>query len=221
MSRSLVGFPPIRGLETSSTHWNSPRCLPMVAGSSCFDRRDLDGSHPPLVRSPAAALAMGSGALATIAKMFVLRPRPNGLNLNAASYDSAWLWAFDWNLEQVATFDAGTRAFPSGSIATAIAFTVGLWFVLPRGRWPLPVAVSCRLRSTALLRITLHERSFGGASLGLMWHMFASTHACSDACSTRWNRVVHHETQSARHPVKSGSPNGAWLPESSHRGRPG
>ena len=80
------------------------------------------------------ALAMGGGAVATLAKMFVLRPRPNALNLEGGAYDFAWLWAFDWELEQVAAFDASTRAFPSGSIATAVALTVGLWYVIPRGR---------------------------------------------------------------------------------------
>ena len=68
-----------------------------------------------------ATLAMGSGAVATIVKMFVLRPRPQVLNLDIATYDSALLWKFDWALEQVATFTASTRAFPSGSTATATA----------------------------------------------------------------------------------------------------
>ncbi len=116
-----------------------------------------------------AALAMGGGAVATIAKMFVLRPRPNGLNLQAATYDSAWLWAFDWNLEQVATFDASTRAFPSGSIATAIAFTVGLWCVLPRGRWLF--AALCLGAFLQRLHCGSHFLSdlFGGAAFGLLW----------------------------------------------------
>jgi membrane-associated phospholipid phosphatase len=116
-----------------------------------------------------ATLAMGAGAIATLAKMFVLRPRPAALNLNLATYDSAWLWAFDWTLSQVATYDAGTRAFPSGNVATATALTVGLWMVLPRGRWLF--AAICL--GTALQRLACgaHFPSdiLGGAAFGLWW----------------------------------------------------
>lgn len=116
-----------------------------------------------------AALAMGGGAIATLAKMFVLRPRPNGMNLEIASYDSAWVWAFDWNLEQVAAFDAGTRAFPSSNMATATALTVGLWLVLPRGRY-LFATVWC---GAFLQRIYCGSHFisdlFGGTAFGLLW----------------------------------------------------
>lgn len=116
-----------------------------------------------------AALAMGGGAVATITKMFVLRPRPSGLNLDVGAHDYAWLWAFDWTLEQVATFDANTRAFPSGNVATAIALSVGLWCVLPRGRWLFLTlclgAVLQRLSCGAHFVSDL----FGGAGCGLLW----------------------------------------------------
>ena len=116
-----------------------------------------------------AAISMGAGAVATIAKMFVLRPRPDGLNLDIATYDSAWLWAFDWNLEQVATFDASTRAFPSGNMATAVALSVGLWVVLPRGRWLF--AFLCTGALIQRLHTGTHFLSdlFGGAAFGLLW----------------------------------------------------
>jgi membrane-associated phospholipid phosphatase len=112
---------------------------------------------------------MGGGAVATLAKMFVLRPRPNGLNLQGGAYDHAWLWVFDWELDQVATFDAGTRAFPSGSIATAIAFTVGLWLVFPRGRWLF--AALCFGAFLQRLYSGSHFLSdlIGGAAFGLIW----------------------------------------------------
>ena len=115
------------------------------------------------------ALAMGAGAISTLAKMFVLRPRPNGLNLNIATYDSAWLWAFDWELKQVATFDASTRAFPSSNMATAIALTVGLWVVIPRGR-----IVFMLLSFGAFLHCLQCGSHFpsdlvGGAAFGLTW----------------------------------------------------
>ncbi|KAA5545145.1 phosphatase PAP2 family protein [Roseiconus nitratireducens] len=116
-----------------------------------------------------ATLAIGAGAVATLAKMFVLRPRPTGLNLNVASHDSAWLWAFDWTLSQVATFDASTRAFPSGNMATAIALTVGLWTVLPRGRWLF--AAICLGTMVQRLACSAHFPSdiLGGAAFGLLW----------------------------------------------------
>jgi len=116
-----------------------------------------------------AALALGGGAVATIAKMFVLRPRPNGLNLDIANYDAAWLWAFDWQLAQIATFDANTRAFPSGNMATATALTIGLWVVLPRGRWLFLVV--CLGTAIQRLQCGAHFLSdvFGGAALGMLW----------------------------------------------------
>ena len=115
------------------------------------------------------ALTMGAGAVATLAKMFVLRPRPNGLNLQSTAHESAWLWVFDWELDQVAAFDAGTRAFPSASIATAIAFTVGLWLVLPRGRWLF--AGLCFGAFLQRLYCGSHFLSdlIGGAAFGLLW----------------------------------------------------
>ena len=116
-----------------------------------------------------AALAMGAGAVSTLAKMVVLRPRPNGLNLEIASYDSAWLWAFDWNLEQVAAFDASTRAFPSSNMATAIALTVGLWVVLPRGRWLFAMVCVGTLLQRLQCGSHFFSDLFGGAAFGLLW----------------------------------------------------
>jgi membrane-associated phospholipid phosphatase len=115
------------------------------------------------------ALAMGGGAVATLAKMFVLRPRPNALNLRGGAFDSAWLWVFDWEWDHVAAFDADTRAFPSGSIATAVALTVGLWFVLPRGRWLF--AGMCFGAFLQRLYLGSHFLSdlIGGAAFGLLW----------------------------------------------------
>jgi len=116
-----------------------------------------------------ATLALGGGAVATLAKMFVLRPRPNSLKLDQATYDHAWIWSFDWTLSRVADFDAGTRAFPSAYLATATALTVGLWIVVPRGR-PLFLAFCV---GTMLQRIYCgaHFLSdlFGSAAAGLSW----------------------------------------------------
>ena len=116
-----------------------------------------------------ATLAMGGGAVATITKMFVLRPRPNSLDLNIATYDYAWIWSFDWTLQHVANFDASTRAFPSAYLATATALTVGLWVVLPRGRW-LFVGL-CLATMMQRLYCGAHFVSdlFGSAAVGLFW----------------------------------------------------
>lgn len=115
------------------------------------------------------ALAMGGGAVATLAKMFVLRPRPNALNLQSSAYDSAWLWAFDWDWDHIAAFDESTRAFPSGSIATAVALTVGLWVVIPRARY----LVACLFAGAFLQRLYLGSHFLsdliGGAAFGLLW----------------------------------------------------
>ena len=78
-----------------------------------------------------ATLALGSGAVATLVKMFVLRPRPNSLKLDLATNEHAWIWSFDWTLSRIAEYDAGMRAFPSGYLATATALTVGLGSSFP------------------------------------------------------------------------------------------
>lgn len=116
-----------------------------------------------------ATLALGSGAVATLVKMFVLRPRPNSLKLDLATNEYAWIWSFDWTLSRIAEYDAGMRAFPSGYLATATALTVGLWIVVPRGR-PLFLAFCI---GTMLQRMYCgsHFLSdlFGSAAVGLGW----------------------------------------------------
>lgn len=116
-----------------------------------------------------AALALGGGALATIAKMFVLRPRPSQLNLEYAGHESAWLWAFDWDLSEIATFDSSVRAFPSANVVTATALTIGLWIMLPRGR----VLFATILAGVLLQRLSTGAHFVsdlcGGVAIGLMW----------------------------------------------------
>lgn len=116
-----------------------------------------------------AVMALGAGALATLAKMFALRPRPSGINLDVASMDAAWIWKFDYSLSQIAAFDASTRSFPSGNVATATAIAVGLWFIFPRGRI-LFAMITC---GTALQRMAsgAHFPSdvLGGCVAGLLW----------------------------------------------------
>ena len=104
-----------------------------------------------------ATLALGSGAVATLVKMFVLRPRPNSLKLDLATNEHAWIWSFDWTLSRIAEYDAGMRAFPSGYLATATALTVGLWIVVPRGR-PLFLAFCIGTMLQRRLRIPLPQR---------------------------------------------------------------
>lgn len=116
-----------------------------------------------------ATLALGGGAVATITKWFVLRPRPNSLDLAYFGNESAWLWAFDWDLSEIAAFDASTRAFPSANVVTATALTIGLWIMLPRGRilfatiW-VGVLVE-RLHTGA----HFVSDACGGIAIGLLW----------------------------------------------------
>lgn len=116
-----------------------------------------------------ATLAFGGGAVATIVKMFVLRPRVSMMQIDHASDESAWLWAFDWNLSQIAMFDAGTRAFPSGHVVTATAMAIGLSVLLPRGRI---------LFAAIWLGVMIHRMQSsqhflsdvcGGVAFGLLW----------------------------------------------------
>lgn len=118
-----------------------------------------------------ATLALGAGAVATLAKLFILRPRPNShyVNLDSANQDSAWAWSFDWALSHVAHFDASSRAFPSANVATATALTVGLLVVLPRGRWLF--FTLCLGTMMQRLNSGGHFLSdlFGSAAVGLGW----------------------------------------------------
>jgi membrane-associated phospholipid phosphatase len=116
-----------------------------------------------------AALALGGSAVSTLAKMFVLRPRPNSLNLDAAGNDYAWIWSFDWTLTHVANFDASTRAFPSAYLATATALTVGLWVVLPRGRWLYAILCAGTLLQRLYCGAHFLSDLFGSAAIGLWW----------------------------------------------------
>lgn len=116
-----------------------------------------------------ATMALGASALATVVKMFILRPRPSNLNLDLAGADAAWLWRFDWQLQQLAAFDAGTRAFPSGGTATAVALTVGLSLLFPRGR-NLFITFSV-LTMLQRMQSTSHffSDAIGGLACGLLW----------------------------------------------------
>jgi membrane-associated phospholipid phosphatase len=116
-----------------------------------------------------ATLAMGGGAVATLLKMFVLRPRPNSFNLDAGHFDYAWIWSFDWSLSKIATFDAATRAFPSADVATATALTFGLCVVVPRGR----IIFIALCVGTMLQRLYCNAHFLsdlcGSAAIGLAW----------------------------------------------------
>ncbi len=116
-----------------------------------------------------ASLAFGAGAIAVIAKMFVLRGRPSNVNLHVASYDVAWRWTFDWSLDHVAAFDSAYRSFPSGHTAIATGLTIGLCLMFPRGRmmfvFLLAMAMIQRLASYAHYTSDL----MGGLAIGLLW----------------------------------------------------
>lgn len=52
-----------------------------------------------------ATLALGAGAVATLAKLFILRPRPNSIyvQLDSPNQESAWTWSFDWCYHKLRT----------------------------------------------------------------------------------------------------------------------
>lgn len=116
-----------------------------------------------------ATMAFGSGAVAMIVKMFVLRSRPHRVNLNVAQYDAAWRWSFDWALEHVAIFDSSMRSFPSGHTAIATGMTIGLCLMFPRGR--LMFGFLLVLSMTQRMACYEHFASdlMGGLAIGLLW----------------------------------------------------
>lgn len=143
-----------------------------------------------------ATLALGGGALATITKMFVLRPRPSSLNLEYAGSESSWLWAFDWDLSEIAAFDASTRAFPSGNVVTATALTIGLWILLPRGR----VLFATIWAGVLLQRLNTGTHflsdACGGVAIGLLW-AFVCYHP--KLMGTLFDRMAHEPRRRRRH----------------------
>ncbi len=116
-----------------------------------------------------ATLALGGGAVATITKWFVLRPRPNNLDLAYFGSDSAWLWAFDWDLSEIASFDASTRAFPSANVVTATALTIGLWIMLPRGKVLFATIWIGVLLERLHTGAHFLSDACGGIAIGLLW----------------------------------------------------
>ncbi|MDA8743822.1 phosphatase PAP2 family protein [Rubripirellula amarantea] len=116
-----------------------------------------------------ATLAVGGAVVATLTKLFILRPRPGSLYLDAANFEYAWIWQFDWTLSQVATFDPATRAFPSASLATATALTAGLWVIAPRVRWLACLLCVGTMVQRAFCGAHFTSDLFGSASVGLAW----------------------------------------------------
>ena len=115
------------------------------------------------------AMAAGGGAVATITKLFVLRPRPNSLPLNWTAQEHAWVWSFDPTLSQIAQFDASTRAFPSATLAMSASLTVGIWVMLPRYR-KIAVAL-CIATMVVNMADGQHFASdmLGSAAIGMLW----------------------------------------------------
>lgn len=176
---TLVDIPLARWLETDPFPGDFVRTLELIRfyahGSGVFfiflslyllapEKRSM---LPRIV-----AMVAGASALATLAKMFVLRLRPSQINLDLATFDTAWWWRFDWTLDHVAMFDASSRSFPSGNMATAVALTIGLCLTTPRGRGLF--SLFCLL--TVLQRMESGGHFFsdivGGATCGLLWSFF-------------------------------------------------
>ncbi|MEL6894760.1 MAG: phosphatase PAP2 family protein, partial [Planctomycetota bacterium] len=118
-------------------------------------------------------LSLGAGALATVLKMFVLRPRPNEVNLDFVN--AASIWTFDWSLQNITQYETAMRSFPCSHTATAIGLTVGLCVTFPRGRWLFPIF--CLLSVLQRLQGGEHFASdlMGGAAVGFAW-AFVCTH---------------------------------------------
>ncbi|TWU60338.1 PAP2 superfamily protein [Rubripirellula tenax] len=116
-----------------------------------------------------ATLAIGAGLLANLIKVFVLRPRPGDLQFEAINHEYAWIWTFDWTLAHIASFDPGTRAFPSASLATAMALTAGLWVLAPSTRKYAVILCVGTLLQRALCGAHFASDLCGSASLGLAW----------------------------------------------------
>lgn len=173
---TLVDIPLARWFETEPFPGDFVRTLELIRfyshGSGVFfiflslfllapERRAL---LPRLV-----TMVIGASAVATILKMFVLRLRPSQINLDLATVETAWWWRFDWTLDHVAMFDASSRSFPSGNMATAIALTIGLCMATPRGRWQF--VMFCGLTVMQRMQSGSHFFSdvIGGGVAGLLW----------------------------------------------------
>lgn len=116
-----------------------------------------------------AVLAAGGGAISTLTKMFVLRPRPNSLLLSSANNDHAWIWSFDWTLSHIADFEPSSRAFPSAYLATATALTVGLWTLYPKAKWLFSTLCFGTLLQRLFCGSHFLSDLFGSAAIGLSW----------------------------------------------------
>ena len=153
-----------------------------------------------------AVLAAGGGAISTLTKMFVLRPRPNSLMLSSATNDHAWIWSFDWTLSHVIDFEPSSRAFPSAYLATAAALTVGLWTLYPKARWIFATLCFGTLMQRLYCGSHFLSDLFGSAAIGLWW-----TYVCyhpslmgslfekleSDEATEKRSRMIHSSTDNS------------------------
>lgn len=116
-----------------------------------------------------ATLAFGAGALAVLVRTFVLRGRPNRLNLEIASFEAAWRWSFDWTLDHVAAFESSIRSFPSGHTAIATGLTIGLCLMFPRGRVLFVSLLGLSMAQSLASFAHFTSDVMGGLALGLLW----------------------------------------------------
>lgn len=116
-----------------------------------------------------ATLAFGAGAIAVIVRTFVLRGRPNQMNLHVASYDAAWRWTFDWSLDHLAAFSSAVRSFPSGHTAIATGLTIGLCLMFPRGKWLFVLFLGMAMLQRLACYAHYLSDLMGGLAIGLLW----------------------------------------------------
>ncbi len=88
-----------------------------------------------------AAMTLGAGLMADVAKLAVLRTRPHEFNFQGGVWDTFGRWLPLWHGL------SGQQSMPSGHTALAVGLALGLAWLYPRGRWLFPgmaVLVACQ-----------------------------------------------------------------------------
>jgi membrane-associated phospholipid phosphatase len=109
-----------------------------------------------------AAIALGAGLMANVAKLVVLRLRPHEFGFQGGVWTTFGRWFPLWHGL------SGEQSMPSGHTALAVGLALGLAWLYPRGRWlflGMAVLVACQRMTGGAHYLS---DTLVGASLGFL-----------------------------------------------------
>jgi membrane-associated phospholipid phosphatase len=114
-------------------------------------------------------MSFGGGAIATLAKLIIIRERPYHFDLQNAPLSVGYEFMWDWRLENLAVYDAAWRSFPSGHAATALGLAIGLGMVFPRGRFLFLIIGMLSMVQRVAEQAHFPSDVLAGTAIGAIW----------------------------------------------------